>query len=277
VLSTQYQVPSTASEASLRLIIVGPGRAGGALALASIAAGHEIVDVLSRTPGQGYGPELDWDTPLPEADIVLIAVKDEAIAEVVSRLEGGVDGVDVVAHVSGFVPASAIQPLHGVAIGGFHPLQSLPDPERGARALSGSYVGIGGDSLAVDSLNLLAASLGMIPFRLEDDSRPAYHAASAAASNFVVTALAVATDLYQSAGIDPVAARPLTERVVANVFESGPGAALTGPIARGDIETVVGHLAAAHHVSESVGRQFSLLVEATALRAGREEDIEKWR
>lgn len=266
-------------DAPLRLIVVGPGRAGGALAIAGSAAGHQIVGVLSRDEPQSYGPQLTWDEDLPDADVLLLAVRDDAISEVVSRLEGHVDRIGVVAHLSGFVPTTVLRPLAtaGVSVGGFHPLQTLPDADRGAAALAGSFVGIGGDQAAIGVLNSLGRSLGMTPFILEDDSRPRYHAASAAASNFVVTALAVASDLYESAGIDPGGARPLIEQVVANVFEVGPAAALTGPIARGDYETVIGHLSAADGVSEGVGRQFLLLARATALRAGREEDFDSWR
>ncbi len=263
----------------LRLIIIGPGRAGGALALAAVSAGHTVVGVLSRSGGHAYGPTLQWESPLPEADIALIAVKDEAVIPVVDRLAGGVAEVAVVAHLSGFLPVTVLNPLEvdGVALGGFHPLQTLPDPRRGAAALSGSSVGIGGDQLARDTLRHLAGSLGMEPFDLDDSARPAYHAAAAAAANFVVTSLAVSADLFRSAGIDPLVSRPLVERVVGNVFEQDPSTSLTGPIARGDIETVLGHLAAARDVSEEVGRQFRLIAEATTIRAGRREDLERWR
>lgn len=263
----------------LRLIVIGPGRAGGALALAASTAGHQVIGVLARSPGQTYGPSLAWDRPLPEADIALIAVKDEAIGDVVDRLRGATGEVAVVAHLSGFVPITVLNPLHeeGVSVGGFHPLQSLPDPETGSATLAGSFVGIGGDPLAVDALNHLAGSLGLEPFTLDDAARPAYHAAAAAAANFVVTALAVSADLFASAGIDARVSRPLVERVVANVFDRGSGSALTGPIARGDIDTVIGHLTAARDVSDEVGRQFRLMTEATTIRAGREEDLNRWR
>jgi predicted short-subunit dehydrogenase-like oxidoreductase (DUF2520 family) len=263
----------------LRLIVIGPGRAGGALAIAATGAGHEIVGVLARSPDNGYGRALDWDEPLPEADIALLTVRDDAISAVVARLQGHMGDVAVAAHVSGFVPISTLRPLQteGVAIGGFHPLQTLPDPARGALALAGSYAAVEGDPLALDVLSHLAVSLGITPFRLEDASRPAYHAAAAASSNFVTAALAIAADLFDSAGVDPMVARPLVEQVVANVFEGGPGSALTGPIARGDVETVIGHLTAARDVSAEVGRQFSLMAEATAIRAGREEDLHRWR
>lgn len=262
----------------LSLIIVGPGRAGGSLALACLAAGHNISGVLSRSGTEAYGPSLKWGRDLPEADIAIIATKDDAIPEVVARLDTHLDAVGVVAHVSGFLPVTVLAPIADqAAVGGFHPLQSLPDAERGSAALAGSYAGIGGDPLAVDVLTHLAFSLAMVPFTLDDASRPAYHAAAAAAANFVVASLALSSDLLESAGIDPAVVRPLTERVVANVFEAGAGAALTGPIARGDIDTVIGHLTAARDVSDSVGRQFQLMAEATALRAGREEDLRRWK
>lgn len=263
----------------MRLIIVGPGRAGGSVALAAEEAGHEIVGVLSRGPTEFDWPSLPWDAELPEADIVFIAVRDEAIPEVAERLTPHVSNAGVVAHLSGFTPVLALHDIQerGVAVGGFHPLQSLPDPETGSKALAGAFVGIDGDQLGVDVLTHLASSLGMEPFRLDDSARPAYHAAAAAAANFVVTALAVSADLYESAGVDPRVSRPLVERAVANAFEKGPAASLTGPIARGDIETVIGHLEAAHEVSEYVGRQFRLMAEATTIRAGREEDLHRWK
>jgi predicted short-subunit dehydrogenase-like oxidoreductase (DUF2520 family) len=260
------------------LVIVGPGRAGGAIAIAATRAGHEIAGVLSRSAGTEW-TDLSWDEPLPDADIVLIAVRDDAIADVSNRIAPNVGRVGVVAHVSGFTPVVVLHHLQdrGVAVGGFHPLQTLPDAETGADALADSFVGIDGDPLAVDMLTHLASTLGMRHFALTDAARPAYHAAAAAAANFVVTSLAVSADLYESAGIDPAVSRPLVERVVANVFDKGPVASLTGPIARGDIETVVGHLEAAHEVSEYVGRQFRLLAEATTIRAGREEDLHRWK
>ena len=262
----------------MRLIIVGPGRAGGAIALAAARAGHDIAGVLSRTGDTRYGPSLGWDDPLPVSDLVLIAVRDDAIEEVSARIAPHSRSVPVAAHLSGFTRVTALDDLArgGVATGGFHPLQTLPDPERGAAALTGSYVGVGGDPRAVEALSRFGVSLGMTPFPLSDDSRPGYHAGAAAAANFVITALATAGDLMRGAMVDPVVTRPLVERAVSNLYESGPGSSLTGPIARGDISTVVGQLAAASQVSEGVGEQYRLMAEATAIRAGRKGDVAKW-
>ncbi|MGH8912299.1 MAG: DUF2520 domain-containing protein, partial [Acidimicrobiia bacterium] len=99
-------------------------------------------------------------------------------------------------------------------------------------------------------------------------SKPAYHAAAAAAANYVVESLAVSAELLAAAGVDHRVMEPLTRRVVENVFEVGPEAALTGPIARGDLETVAGQMATADGISASLGRQFRLLAQATAARVG---------
>ena len=240
--------------------------------------GHDITGVLSRSGDQSFGPPLQWGDRMPAADLILIAVRDEAIPEVVERFEDAHFSAAVVAHLSGFMSVASLAPLKeiGFAIGGFHPLQTLPDPERGAKALPGSYVGIEGDPSALKILTHLADSLKMHPFRLRDEARRAYHGAASAASNFVVTALAIAADLFESAQIDPAVARPLVENAIVNAYESGPGASLTGPIARGDIETVMGHLQAALEASPEVGRQFRLMAEATAIRADRAEVIDKW-
>lgn len=263
----------------MRLVIVGPGRAGQSIAIASERSGHEVVGVLARSQGTTAWPDLSWDTPIPDTDIVFIAVRDDDIADVSERIAPIVGSVGVVAHLSGFTPVLVLHHLQerGVSVGGFHPLVSLPDPKTGADALAGGFVGIGGDPLAVDALTHLASTLDMEDFRLDDEARPAYHAAAAAAANFVVASLALSGDLFDSAGIDPRVSRPLVERVVANVFERGPAASLTGPIVRGDIDTVIGHLTAAHEVSDYVGRQFKLMAEATAIRAGREEDLRRWK
>lgn len=261
----------------MRLTIAGPGRAGGAIALAAVRAGHQIVGVLSRSGDSRYGPPLSWDEPIPGCDLLMVAVRDEAISEVADRLAPLAGSVTIAAHLSGFTPLDALGALGGtgVAIGGFHPLQTLPDPERGADALEGSYVGVGGDRSVVEVLTRFAESLGMAVFPLADESRPRYHAAAAAAANFVITALATAGDLMTAARIDPLVTRPLVERAVANLYEVG-GASLTGPIARGDIATVKGHIEAAASIEPDLGGQYRLMAEATAIRAGRKDDIDRW-
>jgi predicted short-subunit dehydrogenase-like oxidoreductase (DUF2520 family) len=257
------------------VIVVGPGRAGGSLAIAATAAGHRLVGVLARHPGR-FRPLLPWDRALPPADLAVIAVRDDAIGEVAARLAPFWDLGTVAVHLSGFTSLSALDPLseRGVGVGSLHPLQTLPDPERGAAALPGSWAAVTADAQARPVIVELAASIGLRPFDLADAAKPLYHAAASAAANYVVEALAVASDLMAAAGVAHEVLAPLTRAVVDNVFEVGPERALTGPLARGDRGTVAGQLAAASAVSAELGEQFRLLTAATARRAGL--DPEEW-
>jgi predicted short-subunit dehydrogenase-like oxidoreductase (DUF2520 family) len=254
----------------LNLIIVGTGRAGGSLANASRAPGHRVVGALTRSDrGAAYGPPLIWDEPLPAADLVLVAVRDDAIGAVAERLAGTCGEVGGVAHLSGATSVDALAPIGAECpVGRFHPLQTLPDAVTGGGALAGSWVAITADEPLGSVLRGYAGSLGMKPFPLADELRAPYHAGASAASNFLVETLAVARDLLAAAGVPFDVARPLVEQVVANTFRLGPDAALTGPVARGDIATVRAQQVAA--AASGIGDEFALLVAALARRTGQD-------
>ncbi len=117
---------------TLDLIVAGTGRAGASLALASGAAGHRVVGTLNRTPSETYGPALEWSTPLPAADLLIVAVRDDAIADVAERLRGRCELIAAAVHVSGATSVRALDPLASECpTGSFHPLQTLPDPVAG--------------------------------------------------------------------------------------------------------------------------------------------------
>jgi len=224
------------------------------LALAASAAGHQIVGVVGRTLGGAevaaasvaavpYG----IDAEFPAGDLMVIATRDDAIGVVAASIAGRVppgEGSGAI-HMSGLVPSSALAPLAdaGYITGTFHPLQTLPNPEAGAARLAGAWVGITAAELR-PRLVELAESIGMRPFDIDDAAKALYHAAAAAAANFPLADLAMSSDLFKQAGVPFEAARPLVEAIVANAFELGPRAALTGPVARGDIDTVAAQMAA---------------------------------
>lgn len=233
----------------MRITLVGPGRAGTALALAARAAGHDIVAVLARRPEAaaeagarlGGSRTSALDGGLPESDLAVIATRDDAIETVASRLAAGAVGAEAIVHLSGLTSVTALGPLaqRGAAIGSFHPLQTLPTPDVGAERLPGAWIAVTtSNALLRERLHAFAVSLAAHPFDLADEAKPSYHAAAAAAANFPLAALGMAADLFRSAGVPFEAARPLVEAVVANAFELGPREALTGPVARGDVGTV---------------------------------------
>lgn len=259
----------------MRLIIVGPGRAGMSLALAAHAAGAHVVGLLGRgdishLARQVEAQALAWDEPFPPADLVLLAVRDDAIASVGQRV--ATLAVGPIVHMSG---VATLDVLPGEKRGSFHPLQTLPDPTAGSQRLAGAAVAIAGsDSTVRDRLHELADLLQMRPFVVDDDKRPLYHAAAAAASNFVVTSLAMADRLFEAAGVDPSHARPLTDAVVSNVYRLGPLQALTGPVARGDLATVEAHLTSIAAEAPELLPGFRAMVAETARLAGTAETFE---
>lgn len=263
----------------LDLIIVGSGRAGGSIGLAAQSAGHNVVAVVT---GQSRSVPANLshlvveaaDLPHHQADLLIVGVRDDDIRPVVTALRTHPPESGGTVHLSGFTTVQALGPDDGTLgdLGSFHPLQTLPNATIGAQALHGAHVAITTSSSALnDTLERLATAVGLRPFSLSDRHKPAYHAAAACASNQIVEALAVARDLFVSAGVDPMVAQPLTQEVVNNVFTMGAEAALTGPVARGDRRTVLGHIEAAGVISRSVELELRLLTAALAIRARRHE------
>ena len=187
-----------------------------------------------------------------DAELVLLCVPDTAIAEVARSIERG----PWLAHVSGATPLGALDP-HERRFS-VHPLQTFTRA-RGAEQLDGAFAAVTAESdEARDRGFWLARTLGLEPFALADDARPLYHAGAAIASNYLVTLHRVASDLFRAAGAPPEALVPLMRRTIDNDF------ALTGPIERGDWETVEAHRRAIRETAPELEPLYDVLAEATA-------------
>src|SRR5688572_2164441 len=212
--------------------IVGVGRVGSA-----IAARLQERGVALRDEG---------------AELVLLCVPDGAIAGVARALEPG----PWVAHVSGATPLSALDP-HSRRFS-VHPLQTFTRA-RGAEQLDGAYAAVTAESEDARAVAVeLAETLGLRPFELADEERVLYHAGAAIASNYLVTLRRVAGRLVEDAGAPPEALDPLMQRTIENGFE------LTGPIARGDWETVEAHVRAIRARRPEYEGLYHALAEATS-------------
>ena len=187
-----------------------------------------------------------------QADLVLLCVPDGSIAEVARGVEQG----PWVAHVSGATPLSALDP-HRRRFS-MHPLQTFTRA-RGSEQLDGAWAAVTAESPEARAVGFwLARTLGLTPFELADDARPLYHAGAAIASNYLVTLHAVAAELFLAAGAPPEALVPLMRRTIDNGFE------LTGPIERGDWETVDAHRRAIRAARPELEPLYDVLAEATA-------------
>jgi predicted short-subunit dehydrogenase-like oxidoreductase (DUF2520 family) len=186
------------------------------------------------------------------AELVLLCVPDTAIGAVARGIERG----HWIAHVSGATPLSALDP-HERRFS-LHPLQTFTRA-RGPEQLDGAFAAVTAESDdARDRGFWLARLLGLQPFELADDARPLYHAGAAIASNYLVTLHRVASKLFGAAGAPPEALVPLMRRTIDNGFE------LTGPIERGDWETVEAHRRAIRDAAPELEPLYDVLAEATA-------------
>jgi predicted short-subunit dehydrogenase-like oxidoreductase (DUF2520 family) len=186
------------------------------------------------------------------ATVVLLCVPDRAIAEVAAEIEPG----PWVAHVSGGTPLAALDP-HAARFS-LHPLQTFTH-DRGPEQLDGAWGAVTGETeKAVATATALAGILGLRPFVLADENRALYHAGAAIASNYVVTLRRAAGELLTAAGAPPGALDPLMRRVIENEFQ------LTGPIERGDWETVERHRSAIAAVAPDVLDAYDALATLTA-------------
>lgn len=215
------------SDARPPVRIVGPGRAGGALARALGRAGWPIADARHRGD--------DLADAAAAVGVVVIATPDDRIAEVARAIEP-VAGT-VVVHLAGSRGLDVLAPHHRRA--GLHPLMALPDAELGARRLAdGGWFAVAGDPIAED----MAASLGGRTFTVADVDRARYHATAVVASNHLVALLGQVERLARGAGVPMEPFLDLVRGTLANVEQLGAARALTGPAARGDTETIDRHL-----------------------------------
>jgi predicted short-subunit dehydrogenase-like oxidoreductase (DUF2520 family) len=188
----------------------------------------------------------------PQAELVLLCVPDTAIRTVAGDLETG----PWVAHVSGATPLAALDP-HARRFS-VHPLQTFTRA-RGPEQLDGAFAAVTAEDEGARERGFwLARTLGLEPFELADGARPLYHAGAAIAANYLVTLHRVASDLFRAAGAPPEALVPLMRRTIENDFE------LTGPIERGDWDTVEAHRRAIRNAAPEVEPLYDVLAEATA-------------
>lgn len=208
----------------MKIAIVGAGRAGSSFATALRQVGHEV-----RT---WHHDQLEH---VGRADLVLLCVPDDAIAEVSHELAR--DSY-VVAHVAGSRGLGEL--ARHERVGFLHPLAVLSGAEVGARRLRGARFSVGGDDLVLE----VVGSLGGTALFLADDQRALYHATASVAANHLVALLGHVEALAEAAGLGLEDFLPLVEQALGDVRELGASRALTGPASRADMATIDAHLEA---------------------------------
>jgi len=262
--------------------VVGAGAMGHVLSRRLHAHGYPVLAVLSRTAAraQALGRAVDARVvsdrvaDLPSTTrLVFVCVPDDAVAEVAASLARVPHAWErcVVAHTSGALPASVLRPLaeRGARTLSFHPLQTLHE-QSGPGVLDGVYAGIEGEPQAVATGVELAARLGLRYLILTAESKPRYHLAASMASNFLVTLVGAVQQVLSSLEVDRQTAQevigPLIQGTLDNLASANPEDALTGPIVRGDLETIRQHgLALRRHLPQLVPFYAAMAMETVPL------------
>lgn len=291
---------------SERIVIVGPGRMG--LALGAALRDARAVEAITFM-GRGLEPpphpifehtkpQHEWEQPITveyrmypsalpaQTGILILAVPDHALAEVAFDLGrfGPPPPGCVALHLSGALSNDVLEPLHhlGFATGSLHPLQAVADPWHSADRLQGITFALAGEPAAVSAGRRLANALGGTTLVIAPTLRPVYHAAAVMASNYLVALLGAAVRVLAQAGVEERdalrAVLPLVQGTLDNVRQLGVPAAITGPIPRGDIDTIRLHLSRLSPRERALycdlGLELLELARGTGLDPERADEIE---
>ena len=236
--------------------VVGAGRVGAVLAAALRSAGHDVVAAAgesdaSRARIAALLPGVPATKPSDAArrsDLLLLTVPDDMLPNVVAMLSasGAIHAGQVVAHTSGrhglavLAPAAAV----GARTIALHPAMTFTGTDVDLPRLTGCVFGVTAPPAERALAESLVTDLGGRTTWVADELRTLYHAGLAHGANHLVTLVSEAMELLGASGVDDPAAtlRPLLTAALDNALGAGD-AALTGPIVRGDVETVRAHLA----------------------------------
>jgi predicted short-subunit dehydrogenase-like oxidoreductase (DUF2520 family) len=276
-MTTSQDSPAYVSDD--RVAIVGAGRVGTSIGLLLKSAGHPIVGCStrsSRTLDRAVkslsctGTTSARDA-VAGADIVVIAVPDDAVGRIATDLVGAVGDGTFVFHTAGSL---GVEPLGELAAAGadvlaIHPLQSIPSVAEGVKRMKGSYFGVTAEPRLLDWGRGIVDGLGGKFLHVEEADRTIYHACAVIVSNYLVLLSALIEQ--EGRALEPYL--PLMKGTLQNLSELPPLEAMTGPIARGDSGTVHKHLRV---LSEETSAIYRSLGEAaiSILRSGGRLDDE---
>jgi len=252
-----------------RVAIVGAGVVGSVLGRILVEEGGEVVAVVSRRLASARQAgrfvrcrrvSTELSSIPPAAEIVYLTVPHAAIEEVAGALAlhpGLRFDRLAVCHASGVLTADVLAPLaqRGATTFSFHPLQTFPrtfTPHRIVPSARGIFYGVDGSDRGVRMARRLARSLAGRVVIIPPESRVLYHAACVVASNHLTTLMAILREMFQGIGSSEHEFfrlfAPIVNATLENIRQTSPADALSGPVARGGLETVAAHLDAVRSV-----------------------------
>ncbi len=236
----------------LRIGVIGAGRVGPSVASALRAGGQQVAGVTARSqsgreraaamlPGV---PLMDPRELVATCDLVLLAVPDREIGALATDLTDSWRPGQLVVHLSGARGPDVLAPAaeRGALTMSLHPVMTFTGTSLDVQRLQGTPVAVTAPALAIPLGEALVRDWGGVPFILEESAKPLYHAALSHGANHLVTLISQAQDLLSQAGIEEpgTVMEPLVRAALEGALQRGMGA-LTGPVVRGDQETIAAH------------------------------------
>ncbi|HEY0585222.1 MAG TPA: DUF2520 domain-containing protein [Pseudoduganella sp.] len=267
------------------LTVIGGGHVGRVLGRLFAAMGaFAVQDVLARSADSaaraaayiGSGAAAASYAALRPAEVYMLTVTDDQIVPACEALAAAVPlrGA-VVFHCSGALASDRLQAAReaGAYVASVHPIRSFADVDAVAAGFAGTFCGVEGDQQALDVLLPALAAIGARAVQIDPAAKTVYHAAAVFASNYLVTVIDAALRAYQAAGIPEAVARelarPLAIESMENAFRLGAAPALTGPVVRGDMATVLRQQDAVMAWDAATGQLYRALVPPTIALAER--------
>ena len=233
-----------------KIAIIGFGKLGQTLAKALKNTTWNLVGVFDKECDKGknivqalqlrYYDNLE--TLLFEADIIFLTVPDNLITTLAQKIAtlNYNNKNQYFFHCSGSQNLDALQPLHTSNIGCFHPLQAFTE---NTTSLENTYVAIDGEQSSLNIAIKLAHTLNAVPIHVPANDKPLYHAAACILSNYLVSLTCIAEDIFMKWSIPREALFGLLQSTVSNIESAtNTASALTGPLSRGDSNTISQHL-----------------------------------
>ncbi len=262
------------------LNVIGCGHVGKTLS--RLWAEHGVFDigcVVNRSLASsrravefvGSGRAVPSYGEIEKADLVMISAADEAIEGCCRQLcdTGILAQGSIVFHTSGSLPSKLLDSAsaQGASIASIHPVKSFADPLSAVETFAGTYCALEGDVEACNVLGEALERLGATTFLLEPEFKTVYHAATVIVCNYLIALLETGLRCFEKAGLSrPTAMRvmdPLVRESTATLFDLGPAAALTGPIARGETSVVKRQCEAIADWDEAIERVYRSLGRIT--------------
>ncbi|MDO8577950.1 MAG: DUF2520 domain-containing protein, partial [Dehalococcoidales bacterium] len=239
----------------LKIGFIGAGTVGSALALQLANKGYHVAAVSSRNRVSAEklakavpGCKANYDNQAVAdcSDLVFITTPDDVIAKIAGEVKWR-PGQSVV-HCSGADSTAILEPARrsGAAVGCFHPLQTFAGVQRAMENIPGSTFAIEAEEPLMTVLKEMSSALDSHSIELKAEDKAVYHASAVMVSNYLVTLVKMAIDLWETMGIPKEEATrallPLLKGTINNIETIGLPGCLTGPIARGDVGTIKKHL-----------------------------------